>query len=127
VTDKRPPADWPSKGEIQFHSYQVRYRPELDLVLKGITCHIKSMEKVGEVKGGLDMRPCDRRTIGHRIESNWTLGFHRWVEKGESQGTFSVVGSCMDKHHHQRAGYHLLISCPLARAHFLSGHSMNLA
>nr|XP_020011854.1 canalicular multispecific organic anion transporter 1 [Castor canadensis] len=49
VTDKRPPADWPSKGEIQFHSYQVRYRPELDLVLKGITCHIKSMEKVGVV------------------------------------------------------------------------------
>ncbi|KAL1787419.1 canalicular multispecific organic anion transporter 1 [Sigmodon hispidus] len=49
VTDKRPPADWPSKGEVQFNSYQVRYRPELDLVLRGITCHIKSTEKVGVV------------------------------------------------------------------------------
>ncbi|XP_034367767.1 ATP-binding cassette sub-family C member 2 [Arvicanthis niloticus] len=49
VTDKRPPADWPRKGEIQFINYQVRYRPELDLVLKGITCNIKSAEKVGVV------------------------------------------------------------------------------
>ncbi|XP_024411181.2 ATP-binding cassette sub-family C member 2 [Desmodus rotundus] len=49
VTDKRPPAGWPSKGEIQFHNYQVRYRPELDLVLKGITCDIKSQEKIGVV------------------------------------------------------------------------------
>uniref|UniRef100_A0A8D2JJF9 ATP binding cassette subfamily C member 2 n=1 Tax=Sciurus vulgaris TaxID=55149 RepID=A0A8D2JJF9_SCIVU len=49
VTDKRPPADWPSRGEIQFSNYQVRYRPELDLVLKGITCDIKSTEKVGVV------------------------------------------------------------------------------
>ncbi|XP_004459255.1 ATP-binding cassette sub-family C member 2 isoform X1 [Dasypus novemcinctus] len=49
VTDKRPPADWPNKGEIQFSNYQVRYRPELDLVLKGITCDIRSSEKVGVV------------------------------------------------------------------------------
>ncbi|XP_026918631.1 ATP-binding cassette sub-family C member 2 isoform X7 [Acinonyx jubatus] len=49
VTDKRPPPGWPSKGEIQFNNYQLRYRPELDLILKGITCDIKSMEKVGVV------------------------------------------------------------------------------
>lgn len=49
VTDKRPPAGWPSKGEIQFNNYQVRYRPELDLVLKGITCDIRSSEKIGVV------------------------------------------------------------------------------
>ncbi|XP_036920078.1 ATP-binding cassette sub-family C member 2 [Sturnira hondurensis] len=49
VTDKRPPAGWPSKGEIQFNNYQVRYRPELDPVLKGITCDIKSGEKIGVV------------------------------------------------------------------------------
>ncbi|XP_004749563.1 ATP-binding cassette sub-family C member 2 isoform X1 [Mustela putorius furo] len=49
VTDKRPPPGWPSKGEIQFNNYQVRYRPELDLVLRGITCDIRSMEKIGVV------------------------------------------------------------------------------
>nr|XP_006210591.1 canalicular multispecific organic anion transporter 1 isoform X1 [Vicugna pacos] len=49
VTDKRPPEGWPSKGEIQFSNYQVRYRPELDLVLRGITCEIKSAEKIGVV------------------------------------------------------------------------------
>lgn len=49
VTKKRPPRGWPSKGEIQFVDYQVRYRPELDLVLQGITCNIGSTEKVGVV------------------------------------------------------------------------------
>ncbi|XP_017659517.1 PREDICTED: canalicular multispecific organic anion transporter 1 [Lepidothrix coronata] len=49
VTGKRPPRDWPSKGEIQFIDYKVRYRPELDLVLQGITCNIGSTEKVGVV------------------------------------------------------------------------------
>lgn len=49
VTEKRPPEGWPSKGEIRFNDYQVRYRPGLDLVLKGITCDIKSSEKIGVV------------------------------------------------------------------------------
>ncbi|XP_009877002.1 PREDICTED: canalicular multispecific organic anion transporter 1 [Apaloderma vittatum] len=49
VTEKRPPHGWPSKGEIQFVDYQVRYRPELELVLQGITCNIESTEKVGVV------------------------------------------------------------------------------
>nr|XP_025966921.1 canalicular multispecific organic anion transporter 1 [Dromaius novaehollandiae] len=49
VTEKRPPHGWPSKGEIQFVDYQVRYRPELELVLQGITCDIGSTEKVGVV------------------------------------------------------------------------------
>ncbi|XP_065495552.1 ATP-binding cassette sub-family C member 2 isoform X1 [Caloenas nicobarica] len=49
VTEKRPPHGWPSKGEIQFIDYKVRYRPELELVLQGITCNIRSTEKVGVV------------------------------------------------------------------------------
>lgn len=49
VMEKRPAKGWPSKGEIRFNNYQVRYRPELDLVLKGITCDIKSTEKIGVV------------------------------------------------------------------------------
>ncbi|XP_066179868.1 ATP-binding cassette sub-family C member 2 isoform X2 [Sylvia atricapilla] len=49
VTEKRPPRGWPSRGEIQFIDYKVRYRPELDLVLQGITCDIGSTEKIGIV------------------------------------------------------------------------------
>ncbi|XP_053927351.1 ATP-binding cassette sub-family C member 2 [Cuculus canorus] len=49
VTEKRPPRGWPSKGEIRFIDYKVRYRPELELVLQGITCDIGSTEKVGVV------------------------------------------------------------------------------
>ncbi|XP_062352442.1 ATP-binding cassette sub-family C member 2 isoform X3 [Cinclus cinclus] len=49
VTKTRPPRGWPSRGEIQFVDYKVRYRPELDLVLQGINCNIGSTEKVGVV------------------------------------------------------------------------------
>ncbi|KAH0623848.1 hypothetical protein JD844_007017 [Phrynosoma platyrhinos] len=49
VTSQRPPSDWPNNGEIRFVDYQVRYRPELELVLDGISCDIKSTEKVGIV------------------------------------------------------------------------------
>lgn len=46
VTAQRPPPNWPSEGEICIMDYRVRYRPELDLVLDGISCNIKSTEKV---------------------------------------------------------------------------------
>lgn len=29
--------------------YKLRYRPDLDLVLKGVTCHVKAGERVGIV------------------------------------------------------------------------------
>ncbi|KAL6466399.1 hypothetical protein MHYP_G00242030 [Metynnis hypsauchen] len=49
TTDNRPPDDWPSEGKVHFEDYKVRYRPELDLVLHGITCDIESTEKIGIV------------------------------------------------------------------------------
>ncbi|XP_069467621.1 ATP-binding cassette sub-family C member 2 [Ambystoma mexicanum] len=49
VTDQRPPENWPDKGEIQLIDYKVRYRPELDLVLHGISCDIQGNEKIGIV------------------------------------------------------------------------------
>ena len=41
-----PPQSWPETGQIQFHDLQMRYRPELDLVLKGVDCNIAAGEKV---------------------------------------------------------------------------------
>ncbi|XP_035824257.1 multidrug resistance-associated protein 1-like [Aplysia californica] len=40
---------WPESGDLVLDNYQTRYREGLDLVLKGVTCHIKSGEKVGIV------------------------------------------------------------------------------
>ncbi|NWU56468.1 MRP3 protein, partial [Dromas ardeola] len=44
-----PPEDWPSKGELEFVNYSVRYRKGLDLVLKGLNLHIHGGEKIGIV------------------------------------------------------------------------------
>ncbi|XP_060771637.1 ATP-binding cassette sub-family C member 2-like [Neoarius graeffei] len=49
LTDKCPPNDWPNVGKIRFEDYKVRYRPELALVLHGITCNIENTEKIGIV------------------------------------------------------------------------------
>ncbi|XP_019222150.1 canalicular multispecific organic anion transporter 1 [Oreochromis niloticus] len=49
VIDTRPPQMWPEAGRVQFENFKVRYRPELDLVLHGITCDIDSTEKIGIV------------------------------------------------------------------------------
>lgn len=41
-----PPIEWPEDGDIIFQNYSTRYRQELDLSLKNITCHVKGSEKV---------------------------------------------------------------------------------
>lgn len=46
---RRPPHDWPPKGQVDFQDYKTRYREGLDLVLRGISCHIDGGEKVGIV------------------------------------------------------------------------------
>lgn len=38
---------WPTEGAIEFENVQLRYRPELPLVLKGISFQIRPGEKVG--------------------------------------------------------------------------------
>ncbi len=43
----QPPESWPQEGNIEFVDLQLRYRPDLPLVLKGVTCSIRSREKVG--------------------------------------------------------------------------------
>ena len=38
-------AHWPQSGAVVFDQYQARYRKELDLTLKGVTCAIQCGEK----------------------------------------------------------------------------------
>ncbi|RMY79467.1 hypothetical protein D0863_00040 [Hortaea werneckii] len=41
--------NWPEKGEIVFDNVQMRYRPGLPLVLKGLTMHVQGGERIGVV------------------------------------------------------------------------------
>jgi ABC-type bacteriocin/lantibiotic exporter with double-glycine peptidase domain len=49
VETQRPPANWPWSGQIIMEDVQLRYRPDLPLVLHGVTVDIKGGEKVGVV------------------------------------------------------------------------------
>lgn len=49
IEDNRPPANWPSKGGVEFIGYSTRYRSDFDFVLKHITFNILPGEKVGVV------------------------------------------------------------------------------
>ncbi|KAL5020046.1 hypothetical protein ScPMuIL_002938 [Solemya velum] len=44
-----PQNDWPNKAEIKYVNYETRYRPGLDLVLRGISFEVHDGEKVGIV------------------------------------------------------------------------------
>jgi ABC-type multidrug transport system fused ATPase/permease subunit len=44
-----PPADWPQRGEIVFQAVQLRYRPNLPLVLHDFTLQIRPGEKLAIV------------------------------------------------------------------------------
>lgn len=49
IVDKKPRKAWPEHGKVVFQDYSVRYRPGLDLVLKGVTFTVNGGEKVGIV------------------------------------------------------------------------------
>lgn len=42
-------SSWPSRGEIVFDNFKVRYREGLDLVLRGINVKIDAGEKVNGI------------------------------------------------------------------------------
>ncbi|RNA42720.1 multidrug resistance-associated 1 [Brachionus plicatilis] len=47
--NSRPPLEWPAQGHISFDHFSVKYREELDFVLKDINCVISPGEKIGIV------------------------------------------------------------------------------
>ena len=44
-----PPKNWPTEGRIQFENYKLRYRPELEPVLKGLNLDILPRHKIGVI------------------------------------------------------------------------------
>jgi len=49
LTAAPPPAGWPKAGAVTFDNLFLRYRPGLDLVLRGVSFHAEAGEKVGIV------------------------------------------------------------------------------
>jgi ABC-type multidrug transport system fused ATPase/permease subunit len=50
IEDTRPAPSWPDQGRVNFLNYSVKYREELDFVLKNINCNIQPSEKVSTNK-----------------------------------------------------------------------------
>ncbi|KAJ3266425.1 hypothetical protein HDU77_001036 [Chytriomyces hyalinus] len=49
LPERKPHALWPEQGVIEFKGFQMRYRDELDLVLKGLDFKVNANEKIGIV------------------------------------------------------------------------------
>lgn len=45
--DPKPDEEWPTEGAVTFTDVQLKYRPDLPLVLKGLTFDITPAEKIG--------------------------------------------------------------------------------
>uniref|UniRef100_A0A7N5JPI8 Multidrug resistance-associated protein 1 n=1 Tax=Ailuropoda melanoleuca TaxID=9646 RepID=A0A7N5JPI8_AILME len=73
VEEMTPPSDWPQVGRVEFRDYGLRYRENLDLVLKNINITIDGGEKVGIV---------GRTGAG---KSSLTLGLFRINESAEGE------------------------------------------
>ena len=49
IPEKKPAASWPSDGRLEIKDAVLKYRPELPLVLKGLSMTVKGGEKIGIV------------------------------------------------------------------------------
>ncbi|CBI22568.3 unnamed protein product, partial [Vitis vinifera] len=49
IHNNRPPPNWPDVGKVEIQKLQIRYRPNLPLVLRGIDCIFEGGHKIGIV------------------------------------------------------------------------------
>lgn len=68
IETTKPLEEWPNNGRIKFKNYSLKYRPDLDFVLKKLNIEINSGEKIGIV---------GRTGAG---KSSLTLGLFRMLE-----------------------------------------------
>lgn len=73
IPDHRPPQSWPAEGRVDFSNYETRYRPGLELVLRGVNFSIQPREKIGI---------CGRTGAG---KSSLTLSLFRIIEAAQGQ------------------------------------------
>lgn len=73
IEETKPNKEWPNKGHVQFINYSLKYREELDFVLKDLNIEIQPCEKIGIV---------GRTGAG---KSSLTLGLFRMIENHVGQ------------------------------------------
>jgi ABC-type bacteriocin/lantibiotic exporter with double-glycine peptidase domain len=49
IPEKQPAPSWPSEGKLEIKDAVLKYRPELPVVLKGLSMIVKGGEKIGIV------------------------------------------------------------------------------
>ena len=49
IQEAKPAAPWPSEGKLEIKDAVLKYRPELPLVLKGLSMTVQGGEKIGIV------------------------------------------------------------------------------
>ncbi|KAG1733609.1 ABC protein [Suillus paluster] len=49
IEERKPPAQWPEHGTVEFNDVKMAYRPGLPNVLKGISVKVRGGEKIGIV------------------------------------------------------------------------------
>lgn len=49
IPEAKPAARWPSEGNLEIKDAVLKYRPELPLVLKGLSMSVQGGEKIGIV------------------------------------------------------------------------------
>jgi ABC-type multidrug transport system fused ATPase/permease subunit len=49
VETRRPPASWPTEGAIEVKDLELKYAPDLETVLRGISFKVESRQKIGVV------------------------------------------------------------------------------
>ena len=49
IPERKPAASWPKDGKLEIKDAVLKYRPELPLVLKGLSMTVKGGEKIGIV------------------------------------------------------------------------------
>ncbi|KAL5011002.1 hypothetical protein ScPMuIL_013307 [Solemya velum] len=111
LEDKRPHPSWPDSGVVEFKNYSTRYREGLELVLKNITAHIKSGEKVGVVG----------RTGGGK--SSLTISLFRLIEPANGSIVIDDIDVCSMGLHDLRTKLTILPQEPVL---FSGGLRMNL-
>ena len=49
VPERKPAPSWPSEGRLEIKDAVLKYRPELPVILKGLSMTVKGGEKIGIV------------------------------------------------------------------------------